>query len=467
MANYHLGSTLMSWRALVTFCLIVVVLQSVGCSKPTVESAVGEWRQFRGPEGLGISQEENLPVFWGDPSANIRWKVVVPGAGNSSPIVSRGRVFLTAVYGEPTDDWRAALASRKPKRVVLAYDLASGDRLWETVLFEGSIGRRHWSNTHAAPTPVTDGRHIFVSFDAHLAALDFDGNVVWHREVDPNYYEESHYGVSSSPVLADGAVILLQDKEEGENKYPGWLAAFDKGSGEEIWRDEWTHTCCSYNTPLVVQRDGRLEVWNQSALEVVGYDARTGEKLWRGEHPTMQTVPSLVRMDDLFATPGGIHHRSLVMFHLCATGEDVNPVPIWSGLTGSPEMSSPVLYRDRLFSVTKGGGMYVLEARTGTLVWKKRLPSGDYRSSLVAGDGKVYAVNSSGITTVIDAESETPRILSRNNLHIGSSASPAIVDGSILIRTEGHLYRISKAAAEPEVNPEPAAEPDVGEEAAG
>jgi outer membrane protein assembly factor BamB len=445
----------MNWRGLAICALIPVALFWAGCAKPTEDVTVGEWRQFRGPEGLGISAEENLPVHWQESSPHIRWQADVPGRGNSSPVVSRGRVFLTAVAEGVGDDQSPADEPIWPRRIVLAYDLESGEQLWETTLFDGPTGKIHWSNTHAAPTPVTDGRHVFVSFDAHLAALDFDGNVVWHHEVDRDYFEDPRYGASSSPVLADDAVILLQDKEEGESEYPGWIAAFDKRTGKQIWRDEWSHTCCSYNTPLVVERDGRLEVWNQTAMEVIGYDAHTGERLWRGVHGTMQTVPSMVRQDDIFLTPGGIHHRSLVMFHLCQTGDDIEPIPIWSGITGSPEIASPVLYRDRLFSVSSGGALYVFDARTGKEVWKKRLPSGMYRSSLVAGDGKVYVANSTGVTTVIDATSERPRILSRNSLPSGSTASPAIVDGTILLRGQGQLFRIGQGqSADSAVEPE-------------
>lgn len=451
--------------------LTLVACAAVGllaaCSPPPVIEPPGEWWQFRGPAGQGISTEENLPQSWRGISDNVRWKAHVPGSGNSTPIISRGKVFLTTVYGNPDDS--EATAGRHPiiKRVVLAYDLETGEKLWEKILFEGPRGQVHFSNTHAAPTPVTDGRYVYVSFDAHLAALDFDGNVVWHHDVDPDYYEFSHYGVSSSPVLAGAAVILLQDKEQGEHEAPGWIAAFDRDSGEEIWRDEWSHTCCSYNTPIVVERGGRLEVWNTTALEVVSYDARTGEKIWVGKHPTMQTVPSLVRVgDDMFCAPGGIHTRAIVMFHLCPPGEGVRPMRVWTSSEAVPEMSSPVVYRGKLFTVGKGGAFYVRDPDTGETLWRKRLPSGSYRGSLVAGDGKVYVINTYGITTVIDAESNPPRVLARNPLPTGSSASPAIADGSIFLRSADHLYRIDKESGElPALEPDPD-EPDAAEPAA-
>ncbi len=421
-----------------------ISLLAAGCARQPEGPPVGEWRQFRGPDGLGISAETNLPVRWGAKSPNIRWRAVVDGSGNSSPIVSGGRIFLTTAYREPGDKWARSRKGQDLQRVVLAYDLASGEKLWETALYQGWRGKLHWTNTHAAPTPVTDGEHVFASFDGHLAALDFDGNVIWQREIDPAYLEHAHYGASSSPVLAGDALILLQDREEGDSPEPGWIAAFDKANGEEIWRDEWTHTCCSYNTPLVVERAGRLEVWNQSALEVNGYDARTGEKLWSGQHPSSQTVPSLVRLGDLFSTPGGMHTKSIEMFRLSQTDASDTPERLWTSRRGVPEISSPVLYRDRIFSVTKTGTLVVRDALTGEIVGKRRLPHGAYRPSLVAGDGKVYASNEEGLTVVIDADGDPPGVLSRNRLPGASGASLAIADGSILLRAHNLLYRIDK-----------------------
>ncbi len=431
----------------------VLALLAAACSAPPPEPEVAEWPQFRGPLGLGISSEEGLPERWGPKSGNIRWQVPVPGAGLSSPVIVRGRVFLTTVYNTPTDPWGEAVRARRPKRVVLAYDLASGDKLWETVLFEGPVGSRHWTNTHATPTPATDGRSLFVSFDAHLAALDLDGNVLWHHDTDPEYRQHLHYGAATSLVLTDDAVVLMRDREEGKTPAPGWIAAFDKETGEQIWRDEWTHTCCSYSTPLVVERAGRTEVWNQTAGEAIGYDARTGEKLWRAEHPSSQTVPSLVRAGDLFSTPGGMHTKSVVMFRLSSSDGDAEPVPVWDSRRGVPEISSPVLYRDRLYTVAANGMLFVRDALTGTVLSRRRLPPGHYRPSIVAGDGKVYVTNEEGLTVVVSADDGTPEVISRSRLPAGSGASPAIADGSLFFRSKAHLYRVDRRQASSGADP--------------
>src|SRR3954447_25142765 len=57
-----------------------------------------DWPQFRGPGGAAASEERGLPVRWG-PAENVRWKADLPGRGLSSPVVARGRVYVTACTG--------------------------------------------------------------------------------------------------------------------------------------------------------------------------------------------------------------------------------------------------------------------------------------------------------------------------------------------------------------------------------
>lgn len=77
----------------------------------------GDWPAFRGPAGNGVSSEDKAPLHWG-PEKNIRWKVALPAPGNSSPIVSRGRVFVTCAQDKGT------------KRNLYCFDRRNGQELW-------------------------------------------------------------------------------------------------------------------------------------------------------------------------------------------------------------------------------------------------------------------------------------------------------------------------------------------------
>ncbi len=441
-------------RTLFGFLTVVGGALATGCApseqtEVTPEKTSGEWRRWRGSNGTGVSQETDLPMTWSEGSSNIRWKARVPGAGNSSPIASGGRIFITTAYGAPEDDWDMAWSQPELHRVLLSLDSETGEVLWQKSLFHGQKGEVHYTNTRAAPTPVTDGRLVFVSFDAILTAVDFAGEIVWQKDLDPDYYRDSHYGVATSPVLFGDTVILMQDREEGEAPDPGWMVALDRQTGEQLWRDEWMHTCCSYTTPILLDRaDGSQELAHSSSAEVVGYDPLSGERLWTAVQSNIQPVPSLIAHGDLLAAPGGYHNRSFAMFRLAGSGKDTTTETAWELGGGVPKITTPLFYRNRLFVLTENRILRAYELETGTVIWKGRVAPGDYWPSLVAGDGKLYTLNQYGVVTVVDAEADTFQILATNSLGEGNrGATPAIAEGCLLIRTTNHLYCVEKAAA--------------------
>jgi len=392
----------------------------------------GEWPRFRGPDGLGVSSAMHLPTTWSEDSDNVLWKTRIRGMGNSSPIVSHGRVFLTTSTRE---------GKRNIQKWVLGLDLATGELLWETLLETAPKNKRHYANTWAAPTPVTDGSSVFVHFGDVLASLDREGEVLWMVTVDPQYFEYSHYGAASSPILIEGAVLVFQDRETVDDK-PGWLAAFDRETGEEVWRTTWVDTCCSYVTPLLRRIGDQDEIILLMAGSVRGFDPQTGEELWRQPFDTDQPVASAVTEGDLLAVFSGAHtQRHGAVFELSGQGTEGIATLVWETTRMIPETASPVLQDGLLFTVTSQGIIVCMDVRTGERHWKKRLPTGTYRASLIAGDGKIFAVSSTGNTAVVAAE-DNFKLIANNSLGHGSNASPAAAGNSLLIRAESALYRI-------------------------
>ncbi len=394
-----------------------------------------EWPQWRGPTGMGLSSEEGLPAKWSAESANVKWRLSIPGSGNSSPVVSHGRVFLSTAYAAPGDDSQL-------RRECLAVDFETGELLWKTPIVTAAEEIQHRLSTGAGPTPATDGEHVFFYFGSVLAALDLEGRVLWKNEVDPRYAEFSRYAAASSPVLAGGAVVVVQDREWADTEDKGWMAAFDKKTGRQIWRREWRDTCCSYSTPLVVEQESGPRLFFAHSGSVAEYDLLSGERLWSRAIEASQMVSSLVFEKDLLCIAGGAHHvRIATCLRLTGSGPETRAESLWETTRRTPETSSPVLYGGQLFTVSNNGIFSSFDSESGELLWGHRLRQGRYNASLVAGDGKVYAFNSRGLTTVIAVE---PRleILAENALDEGGSASPALVGGSILVRTESQLVRI-------------------------
>lgn len=425
-----------------TFPVILLTLAlAAGCAAPPAPEEPLEWPQWRGATGMGLAGGGDLPEAWGPDAANVRWRTDIPGSGNSSPVVARGRVFLTTSYEDP-----GAEEGASTRRSCLAVDFETGRILWETAVVTTPKEARHWMTTGAAPTPATDGSHVYVYFGSHLAALDLDGRVVWTKEVEPDYAKYSRYSAASSPILTDAAVVVAQDQESGKTDDVGWIAAFDKATGEQIWRREWDDTCCSYSTPLWLDRGSERRLLFARSGAVAEYDPATGDELWIHTYEINQMVSSLVAEGDLLCIAGGAHNvRRSTCVSLTGHGRQTKVEVLWESLQGPPETSSPVLVGGLLFTVTNKGVLSCIDARSGEAHWRKRLAGGGYHASLVAGGGKIYVPNVRGLTSVVAAQPEY-RLIGENGLDEGGFASPAAAGGSLLFRTKSQLVRVDKEA---------------------
>lgn len=439
---------------------LLVVL--TGCAQETFESQ-GEWPEFRGLGGHGLVAEGiTLPTVWGPDSENIRWRAPVDGVGNSSPIVVDGQVLVTVA--DPTPEAlkkKGNAPSRDPgkkvaegpdlRRSVISYDLQTGELRWRTNVFSAPPEKGHFLSTNAAPTPLTNGTHVWVYFGQYLAKLTTDGELVWVRDVDPTYSHHIRYGASSSPIFAGGLIVLYQDREWADTPDVGWMAAFDPETGDEVWRNTWSHTCCAYTTPSVWRRGGGAEeLLMAESAELVSYDPATGERLWVGLHGQLQTVSSLNIVDDeVVCALGGAHHdKGNTCFRVTGSGDAVEVEQLWDIKRRAPESGSPIYYQGRLWALTDAGVMSSYDPYTGKVHWVRRLKKGrDYRSSLIAGDGKIYAQSTYYMTAVIDATAKDLEVLSYNESpEGGNNATPAVGGGCLILRTHDHLYCIEPEA---------------------
>ncbi len=418
-------------RFAVVSLAVLLALLSAGCQRSESVDA-GDWPQFKGPGGLGVSPSVGLPVTWSEGSANTVWKTGIPGLGNSSPIISGSRVFLTS----------SEESGGQVERFVLAVDFATGEMLWQTPVGEMTAAEKHQLNTYAAPTPATDGRHVFAFFGDLLACLDLEGRARWVVEVDPEYVEYSQYGAASSPVLTEQAVIVAHDRENGDRP-TGRLFAFDKTTGEELWEQSWSDSCCSYTTPVIRRQGSSEEVIFLKGRSVAAFDAKSGEPLWSQPIDISQPVASPLLVEDLLVVFSGAHNiRHGAVMRLAGEGKETEIEILWETNQLIPQTSTPLLYDGRLYSVVKNGTVACFDLSTGTSLWRRRVRgSGGFHASLVAGDGKIYVSSKSGTVNVIDVR-EGFGLLASNQLEGGVNATPALTGRSILLRTASSLYRI-------------------------
>ena len=166
-------------------------------------AAAADWPQFRGPDGVGFADGNDLPEKW-TATENIRWKAALPGKGLSSPVIAGGKVYVTACSGY-----------QETRLHLLCFDAASGKQLWERQLWATGSTMCHPKTNMAAPTPATDGRNVYAMFaTGDIAAFDADGRLLWYRALARDYPQiTNQVGLAASLALRRRAVARWKTRE--------------------------------------------------------------------------------------------------------------------------------------------------------------------------------------------------------------------------------------------------------------
>jgi outer membrane protein assembly factor BamB len=386
------------------------------------------WPRWRGPSGQGLAAGTGYPDTW-SATQNVQWKTSVPGSGNSSPIVWGDRIFLTTAY----DGGR--------RLSVLAYRRSDGKLLWETFVPPGRSGfgsRAHPKNGHASATPATDGERLYVSFGPRgLFAVDFDGKILWHRDLGPI---DNYHGAAGSPLLYKKRLILYQDHAAG-----AFIAAFDTNTGGEVWRTARDGSV-GWGTPIAIRVADHDEIIVNSQGSVRAYDPDRGTELWRCAGPSYEVIPTpVVGYGMVFCSSG--RAGPTLAIRPGGRGDVTRSHLAWTSPRGSPFVPSPVLHGAYLYMVNDMSSIVsCFEAVTGKVMWQGRLGVATregFSASPVAVDDKVYFTNDDGETFVLRG-GPTFELLHVNRIGERTLASPALVDGRWYIRTERNLYAIGR-----------------------
>ena len=194
---------------------------------PVAGRASSDWLQFRGPGSSGNAGEGSNPPRTFEGADGVAWKAALPGRGLSSPLVSGGRVFVTAASGP-----------KQERLHVLCFGDGDGKLIWEREFRATGRTMCHAKTCNAAPTPCSDGKHVYALFSSNdLICLDMEGNLVWLRGLMVDYPNAGNsLGLASSPVMAGGVVVA-----QIENDSDSFTAGIDAGTGEQYSFDygEW------------------------------------------------------------------------------------------------------------------------------------------------------------------------------------------------------------------------------------
>ena len=391
----------------------------------TVTAHAENWPGWRGPRGDGSSQEASVPVTWSE-TEHIAWKVTIPYGGHSSPIVFGDRVFLVG-----------ANTGEQPNRVLMCLDFKSGKLLWERVVVETPLERKHNLNSWASGTPVTDGEKVYVSFldqtELLVAAYNLDGQEQWRTR--PGVFKSVH-GFCSCPVVFKDLLIVNGD-HDGES----YLTALKRTTGETIWKTPREYKTRSYCTPIIREIDGRTQMMLSGSKCVASYDPHTGKQLWMLDGPTEQFVASLVYNKGLIFMTGGFPDHHVMAIDPRGSGKITNESHVkWHYTKADSYVPSPIACGDYFLIVSDFGIGTCYEATSGTIQWQERLGT-HYSASLVTANGLVYFLDDHGLMKVVKPGSKLD-IVAENKLDEDTFASPAISQGKLLIRGTDSLYCI-------------------------
>jgi outer membrane protein assembly factor BamB len=416
-------------------------------------SRAGDWPGWRGPTGLGHTDEKDLPLTWdGKTGKNILWKAALYGdqranseassPGWSCPIVWRDRVFIT------TAEWPAELLKEPRKgetarkdiarHHVLCYQASDGKLLWDTLVPPGKCLVEAYYHGYATPTPVTDGEHVFALFgSAVIAALDFDGKIVWREELPRQ--RDADYGVCSSLVLHEDSVILVGIAEAG-------LRALHKKTGKVKWEKKHREKT-RFSTPILVRIDGRIQMIQAASGWVQGIDPATGDLLWSCRAPANKGTP-VFGSGLVFVDPGEGGKATGTAIDPTGKGDVSNTHVKWQ-VKGVPDAAgvSPIIVGDYVYRAGNPGLLKCWKLADGALVYEERLARVSPCSSPIATpDGRIYLA-SSGRSYVVKAGPKF-EVLATNELNDGPEyITPAVSGGRIFIKGKAYLWCIGKTEA--------------------
>ncbi|MBI2804299.1 MAG: PQQ-binding-like beta-propeller repeat protein [Planctomycetes bacterium] len=408
------------------------------------------WPAWRGPTGLGASQEKSLPLKW-TTKENVRWKVTLPAAGNSTPIIWGDRVFITqasdlkrwppkvpANYAGGASAGGHAVAE---KRSVMCFNRADGKLLWErhTIYKEPEI--THPTNPFCSASLVTDGKRVIASHgSAGLVCYDFDGKLLWHYEVGKI---EHLWGNASSPILHGDLCILWCGP--GERQF---LLAVNKHTGKKVWETPLAggdagittkNFLGSWATPIVARVGAEDQLVFPLPFKLTGFDLKSGKELWSAKGPGTYCYSSPIVLEGI-AVYGGM------LVKLGGAG-DITKDRLRHKV-GSMNIGTAAVTGDYLYVLSDVGVPACYEWKTGKELWKgqigERPGNSDAWGSPVLGAGRMYITDRRG-TTLVFATGPKYEHLATNPLGEHTDASIAISGGDIFIRTHKHLWCIGES----------------------
>ncbi len=393
------------------------------------------WHQWRGPNNDGISQTADAPIHW-SPTENVQWRLPLPGEAGSTPVVWEDKIFLTSAEGDA---------------LVLICISTEGEELWRKTIAHGNRVVRGGEGNSAAPSPVTDGEHVWAFFGTgDLVCYDFQGNQVWHTNIAKRYGSFNLYFVMASTPLIDKDRLYMHLIHSN-----AWLVlALDKMTGEQVWKhnrkSDATEECeHAYTSPILYRDTEREYLIVHGADYVTAHSLRDGSEIWRcgdlnpkeSYNYSLRFVASPVVTEGLIVVPSA-KNGPVVGIDPAAQGDITNGKwQRWKLQQGTPDVPSPLIYDGLVYLCRENGDLICLDAETGKQLYRERTHRHRHRASPIYANGHIYLTSRDGVINVVKAGREFELVAS-NFMDEVIASSPVITNQALYLRTYQALYAI-------------------------
>jgi outer membrane protein assembly factor BamB len=402
-------------RRVATLVLPIAVVLSL----PVVvwNRPIDDWPQWRGLNRDGKSAEKGLLQEWPAAGPPLAWRATGAGEGYSSFAVASGKLYT--------------LGARQGVEYVIAYDAASGKRLWET-----ANGSRFNNDRGSGPraTPTVDGDRLYAfGASGDLSAIDAaSGKSIWKVNVLNKFGGRNiNWGLSESPLVLTDRILINAG---------GPIVALRKTDGSEIWKSDNLGDPAGYSSAVIHEAGGIREAIYFTASQVVGVDVNTGKRLWNYQ-PVANNVANIatpiVRENKVFVSSD--YGTGAALLELTAAGGGIRAKEVYFTRDMRNHHSSSVLIGDHLYGFSSAI-LTAMRFDTGQVAWRDRSVG---KGSLVFADNRLYLYSEGGTVGLAEANPTAYRERGRFEIKSGNLPTwshPVVSNGKLFLRDQDTIY---------------------------
>ena len=386
--------------------------------------AIDDWPQWRGPRRDGVSAERGLLKQWPTGGPALAWQAKGAGEGYSSFAVANGRLIT--------------LGARSGTESVVAFDVATGKRLWER-----ANGRRYNNDRGDGPrgTPTIDGDRVYAfGASGDLSVLEAaTGKTIWTQNLLEKFGGSNiGWGLSESPlVLADR--ILINAGGSGAS-----IVALRKTDGSLIWKTQSDEA--GYSSAVLHEVGGLRQAVFFTGQRALGVDVNDGRLLWsydRVANRTANIATPIVRGNHVFLSSD--YGTGAVLLSIVADGPKIAAREVYFTNEMRNHHASSVLVGDHLYGFSSSI-LTAMHFDTGKVAWRDRSVG---KGSLIFADERLYLFSENGVVGLAEANPAGYREHGRFQIRTGNLntwSHPVVAGGKLFLRDQDTIYAYDVAA---------------------